>query len=67
MKSIVVPRSLWANCYYDIYKKSYSDSKTRDLLCDLYGIARWDKINLDEYLVTFSDEQKLSYWILKWL
>jgi hypothetical protein len=38
----------------------------KESLLEKYGIEYWHKINLDEYKLIFTDDEKMTFWILKW-
>lgn len=61
----IVTRDSWLKCYADAYKWR-KPNLTFELLQEHYGIMYWDKINLDEVRLTFVDEKKMIYWMLKW-
>ena len=65
MTILDVDRSKWFDCYHDTYVYRQPDN-TNKLLLERYGIERWDKINLDKIRITFVDEKKMSYWIMRW-
>lgn len=64
----IVSRESWSTCFNRTYIDygSRSGSKTKEYLCDTYGVEHWEKINLDECRIKFNDEKKMVYWILRW-
>lgn len=68
MITIIVSKESWAKCFNRTYINhgSRMGSKTKEYLCDAYGIEHWHKINLDEYQLKFNDEKKMIYWMLRW-
>lgn len=66
MKTAIVSRNRWSDFFYEIYKQSYKGSTTTEVLLELYGIDRWDKIDIDSCKITFIDEKKMIYWLLRW-
>lgn len=61
----IVTRDSWLKCYTDTYKWG-KPNLTFELIQEHYGISHWEKINFDEYRLTFVDEKKMIYWMLKW-
>ena len=68
MRTIIVYRKSWSNCYNLTYIENgfRMSSKTLEYLTETYGIEHWEKINLDQYRIKFNDEVKMTYWLLKW-
>lgn len=69
MITLRVSRDSWGNCFNHTYVHHglRLGSKTKEYLSDTYGIEHWEKIDLDQYRIRFSNETKMSLWILKWL
>lgn len=66
MTNIVVSRGQFMNCYNTEYIFGRPD-ETNEYLLEQYGIDHWIKIDLDNIKITFIDEKKMTYWMLKWL
>lgn len=69
MKTIFVNRDNWTKCFSHEYSLTgqRSGKAVKEALAEKYGIEHWLKINLDEYKITFMDEKKMTYWVLRWL
>jgi hypothetical protein len=68
MTTIIVSRDSWLRCWsreYVLVGKLTGDPIKESLL-EKYGIEYWHKINLDEYKLIFTDDEKMTYWILRW-
>lgn len=65
----IVSSGSWGACYNRTYinQGSRLASKTKEYLCDTYGVEHWQKINFDEYQLKFNDEKKMIHWMLRWL
>ena len=63
----IVPRQAWINCFNDAFISASVEFDVDEVLQELYGIQHWVKNNLDQYEITFTDDKKLTYFILKWL
>lgn len=67
MKNIIVSRESWTNCFVMVYYKQVGKANDIVELMDKeYGITNWVRLNLDEYRITFTDEKKMTCWMLKW-
>jgi hypothetical protein len=42
-----------------------SGEAVKEAVLEKYSIKHWEKINLDQFKITFTDEKKMTYWILK--
>lgn len=68
MKSIIVDRDSWGKFFYHEYKltgKQFGHA-TKEALFEKYGIEHWVRLNLDEYKISFVDDKKMTFWVLKW-
>ncbi len=68
MKTMIVSRDSWINCFNFEYnlKSGRTGQEIKDSFAEKYGIEHWTKIDLDKFEITFTDEKKMSYWILRW-
>ena len=62
----VVPKDKWMNFYYDIEAFRMPDL-TNKIMLERYGVVYWKKVDLDNIRITFTEEKKMTYWLLKWL
>jgi hypothetical protein len=64
----MISRDSWAKCFYFEYvlAGSRGSGKVKEAVFEKYGIEHWEKINMDEYKLIFTDEKKMTYWMLKW-
>ena len=67
MKTIIVSRDVWAKCFSFEYVLTGmgSGEAVKEAVLEKYGIEHWEKINLDEFKITFIDDEKITFWILK--
>ena len=61
----VVPKDKWMNFYYDIEAFRMPDL-TNKIMLERYGVVHWHKIDLDNIRITFTEEKKMTFWILRW-
>lgn len=68
MKIVIVSSKSWTECFSLAYKEidTAGVQDVKELVSERYGIDHWEKINLDEYRVTFADDKKMAYWMLRW-
>ncbi len=68
MKTMIVSRNSWINCFNFEYnlKSGRTGQEIKDSFAEKYGIERWEKINHHKSNIIFTDEKKISYWILRW-
>jgi len=74
MKTITVSRKSWLACFASVWYDEWNenvrtlgDIEMTKLLNEQYGIDKWRKsIDPDEIQVTFTDEKKMIYWLLRW-
>lgn len=62
---IVVPKGKWMNFYYDIEVFRMPDL-TNKIMLEQYGVVYWKKVDLDNIRITFTEEKKMTFWLLKW-
>lgn len=69
MTTITVGKDAWVKCFSHEYVLAgrRSGEATKEAVLEKYGIEHWEKINLDQFKITFIDEKKMTYWILRWL
>lgn len=64
----IVSRNIWGDCHYKAYKNAnYLPSAAKKYLFETYGIEHWERVQMDLYRLRFVDEEKMIYWILKYL
>jgi hypothetical protein len=65
MANVIVSRDKWLNFYNSnyVFKRP---NETNEKLLERYGVSRWDKVDLDNIRITFTNEKKMTYWILRW-
>jgi hypothetical protein len=68
MKTIIVSRDAWVKFFSHEYVLAgrRSGEATKEAVFEKYSIKHWEKINLDEFKITFIDDEKITFWILKW-
>ena len=65
MKTLIVSLDIWHKCFRDIYMWDKPES-IQELLLERYGIEQWTKLNENDYRLTFVDDVKMTFWLLKW-
>lgn len=68
MTTLIVSRYSWFKCFsleYSLPERRGGD-EVKEAVLEKYGIDHWEKINQDEYKITFVDDKKMSYWLLRW-
>ncbi len=67
MTTIIVNRDAWTKffTYEYVLTGRRSGEAVKEAVFEKYSIKHWEKINLDQFKITFTDEKKMTYWILK--
>lgn len=68
MTTLIVSRDCWAKCFsleYVLTERRGGEA-VKEAVLEKYGIEHWEKINLDQFKITFVDDKKMSYWVLRW-
>jgi hypothetical protein len=67
MTTIIVSRDAWVKffTYEYVLTGRRSGEAVKEAVLEKYSIKHWEKINLDQFKITFTDEKKMTYWILK--
>lgn len=65
MKNLVVSLDAWRKCFSDTHIWRKPDH-TKDLLLLRYGIEHLTKLNEYDCRLTFVDDEKMTYWLLRW-
>jgi hypothetical protein len=71
MTTIVVSRDAWLKffSYEHVLTEKHSGEATKEAVFEKYSIKHWEKIDLshDQFKITFTDEKKMTLWILRWI
>lgn len=69
MTTIIVNRDAWSKffTYEYVLTGKRSGEAVKEAVFEKYSIKHWEKINLDQFKITFTDEKKMTYWILRWI
>ena len=68
MTTIIVSRGAWVNCFSLEYVLTgqRGGAAVKESIAEKYGIEHWERIDLDKFKMTFTDEKKATQWILRW-
>lgn len=69
--TIIVSRDAWVKCFsleYVLTGQSGA-AAVKESLAEKYGIEHWEKTDLDhdQFKITFTDDEKMTLWILRWI
>ena len=72
MTTIVVSGDAWFKFFsyeYVLTGRPVSGEATKEAVFEKYSIKHWEKIDLahDQFKITFTDDEKMSLWILRWI
>lgn len=74
MKKISIPRQNWSTCWRNLLDefppvpKESSIKSVHKALKERYSIIGWylDAENIENYIVFYTDEQLITFFVLKW-
>jgi hypothetical protein len=71
MTTIIVSRDAWVKffSYEYVLSERRTGEATKEAVFEKYSIKHWEKIDLDhdQFKITFTDEKKMTLWILRWI
>jgi hypothetical protein len=68
MNTIIISRDVWHKCFSAeyIFNGHLGAAVVKEEIAEKYGIEHWERLDLDNFKMTFTDEKKMAYWILRW-
>jgi len=71
MTTIIVSRDAWVKffTYEYVLTGRRSGEAAKEAVFEKYSIKHWEKVELahDQFNITFTDDEKMTLWILRWL
>ena len=71
MTTIIVSRDVWIKffSYEYVLTVRRSGEAAKEAVFEKYSIKHWEKNDLghDQFKITFTDDEKMTLWILRWI
>lgn len=64
--STIVSRDKFMTCFHSVVMENFSKGAIDVILQEQYGIVDWRRVDMDNTRITFTEEKKMTWWLLKW-